>query len=137
MILVDTSVWSLALRRRRKARLSSAEIAIVNEWKRKSRNSETALIGIVRQEVLSGIRDQAQFQLLKNALDTFPHLTTSVADHDRAAECFNLCRSAGITGDPVDMLVCACAIRHDVAIFSVDPDYERYSRRLPIRLHIL
>jgi predicted nucleic acid-binding protein len=137
MILVDTSVWSLALRRRQRARLSAAETGIVNEWKRRASNSEAALIGIVRQEVLSGIRHQVQFERLKSALDTFPHLTTSIVDHDRAAECFNLCRSVGIAGDPVDMLVCACAIRHDVAIFSVDPDYERYSKHLPIRLHIL
>lgn len=116
--------------------MSAADVAVVNEWKRRSLKAETALIGILRQEVLSGVRDQVQFERLKEALDTFPHLTTSIADHDRAAECFNLCRSAGLTGDPVDMLVCACAIRHDVAIFSVDPDYARYSKHLPIRLHV-
>ena len=135
MILVDTSVWSLVLRRRGSAVLNPKQVAVVTEWKKRSLSSETALIGIVRQEILSGVRDPAQFDRLKGAVDNFPCLTTSIKDHDFAAECYNICRAAGITGNPVDMLICACAIRHDVPIFTVDPDYDRYAKHLSLRLH--
>jgi len=136
MILVDTSVWSLALRRRRGAALNAGQVAVVDEWKKRSVSSEAALIGIVRQEILSGVRDSAQFNRLKSALDNFPCLTTSIRDHDLAAECYNICRAAGVTGDAVDMLICAGAIRHDVPIFTVDPDYVRYAKHLPLQLHV-
>lgn len=134
MILVDTSVWSLVLRRRQGS-LRIDQAAIVEEWKRLTTNSEAALIGIVRQEILSGIRDTAQFEGLKRALDTFPHLSTQLEDHDRAAQSYNICRSAGVSSDPVDMLICACSIRHGVPIFSIDRDYSRYAEHLPIRIH--
>jgi predicted nucleic acid-binding protein len=135
MILVDTSVWSLALRRRRGAALNAAQVAVVDEWKKRSMGSDAALIGIVRQEILSGVCDSAQFDRLKRALDDFPCLSTSLEDHDVAAKSYNICRTAGVTGDPVDMLICACAIRHNVPIFTVDPDYVRYAKHLPLRLH--
>jgi len=135
MILVDTSIWSLALRRR-PAALSAEEHRLVAEWARLVTEGLASLIGPIRQEILSGVRRPEVFQALRRALSDFPYLGIDAADYDRAAEFFNVCRAQGITGGPVDMLISAVAYRHEVPVFAVDTDYVRYARHLPLRLHL-
>jgi hypothetical protein len=135
MILVDTSIWSLALRRRAAA-LSVEEERLVGEWARLVAEGMAALIGPIRQEVLSGIRRLEVFQALRQALLDFPHLTIATEDYDRAAEFFNVCRAGGGTAGPIDMLISSVAYRHAIPVFSVDTDYLMYARHLPLRLHL-
>ena len=134
MVLVDTSIWSLALRRR-SAALSADEHRLVDEWARLVAEGLAALIGPIRQEILSGIRRLEAFRALRQALVDFPHLGIDTADYDRAAEFFNTCRSRGITGGPIDMLISAVAYRHEVPVFAADTDYAGYARCIPLRLH--
>ena len=134
MILVDTTVWSLALRRRPGV-LNERERGLVADWRNLSLTGQVTLIGVVRQEVLSGIRRRAQFDRLRVALAAFAHTPTTLDDHDRAAECFNQCQSRGIAAGDVDMLICATAIGRGLPIFTADPDFERYATVLAIRLH--
>ena len=135
MVLVDTSIWSLALRRR-SAVLSAPEHRLVDEWARLVAEGLAALIGPVRQEILSGIRDAGAFRALRRALLDFPHLGIDTADYDRAAEFFNTCRSRGLTGGPIDMLISAVAYRHEVPVFAADTDYTGYARCVPLRLYL-
>jgi predicted nucleic acid-binding protein len=134
MVLVDTSIWSLALRRRPSV-LSDEERRLVEEWVRLVSEGLAALIGPIRQEILSGIRRPEVFEALRNDLSNFPYLTVDPGDYDRAAEFFNACRAHGITGGPTDMLISAVACRHDILVFAADPDYVRYARHVPLRLH--
>ena len=134
IVLVDTTVWSLALRRRRGV-LSAAEAALVDEWARLVRTGEAALAGPIRQELLSGLRERKTFVSLQEQLSNFRYLAVTPGDYDRAAAFFNDCRAAGIAATPIDMLLCAIASRHDVAIFTTDEDFPRYATCLPIRLH--
>ena len=135
MVLVDTSIWSLALRRR-PAVLSADEDRLVDEWAGLVAEGLAALIGPIRQEILSGIRHLEAFRRLRRALVDFPHLAIDPADYDRAAEFFNTCRSRGIPGRPIDMLISAVAYRHGVPVFAADPDYAGYARCIPLRLHL-
>lgn len=136
MILIDSSVWSLALRRNPR-HLSRVESEVVGRWSELTVKGEGALIGVIRQEVLSGVRRREQFEQLRNALDAFAYLRVSLEDHDRAAACFNDCRAAGVAGTAIDMLICAVALRHDLPVMSVDVDYRRYAICLPLRLYPL
>jgi predicted nucleic acid-binding protein len=136
IVLVDTTVWSLALRRRREA-LSAAESTVVEEWTRLVGSGDAALAGPIRQEVLSGIRSAEAFAALQEQLGNFRYLSIVPADYDSAAGFFNECRAAGIAATAIDMLLCAIAHRHEVAIFTTDGDFARYADRLPIRLHPL
>jgi len=135
MILVDTSIWSLALRRR-PAALSVEEHRLVEEWARLVTEGLASLIGPIRQEILSGVRRPEVFQALRRELSDFPNLGIDAADYDRAAEFFNVCRAQGITGGPIDMLISAVAYRHEAPVFAVDTHYVRYARHLPLRLHL-
>jgi predicted nucleic acid-binding protein len=132
MVIVDTSVWSLALRRRQPSSdATTAELArLIDE-------GEALIAGPIRQELLSGVATQAQFQLLRERLAAFPDLPINTADYERAAMCFNQCRARGVQGSNTDYLICALALRLDLPVFSVDRDFGRYARVLGVRLHVV
>jgi predicted nucleic acid-binding protein len=133
-VLVDTPIWSLALRRRR-TNLNPDERRLVAEWTELVREGRIILIGMIRQEVLSGIADEGFYSRVLAALRTFDDEPVSTVDNERAAANFNRCRAHGIQGSPVDLLACAVAERLDVAIFTTDGDYTHFAQHLPIRLH--
>jgi predicted nucleic acid-binding protein len=131
---VDTPVWSLALRRRA-SDLSSSQKDLVRELGELIREGRAALVGPVRQEVLSGVREEPAFEQLRKRLHDFRAEPTTVEDFERAAYMFNVCRRKGVTGTPTDLLLCALAERHEMAVFTTDSDFRRYARLLDIRLH--
>lgn len=133
-VLIDTTIWSLALRRRRE-KLSGEEQDLVVEWEDLAGSGRAVLMGPIRQEVLSGIREEKVFEALQIRLSKFRSLEVLPGDYDQAARFFNLCRSKGIAGTPIDMLICAAAFRHDLPIFTTDPDFPQYARHVSIRLH--
>ena len=134
MVLVDTPIWSLALRRRA-SHLSPAEAQLVAEWRELVRQDRAVLLGIVRQEVLSGIASEQQYHRLRQALRAFADEPIVLNDYEQAAVCFNRCRAHGVQGSPIDFLICAIALRRGLPIFTTDADFIGYSRHLPIALH--
>lgn len=133
-VLVDTSVWSLALRRKA-SDLNTEETAIVAELTDLIREGRARIIGLVRQELLSGIKNSSQYEKLRNILRTFPDETLETADYEAAAEAGNKCRGKGVAVTAPDMLICAAAQARDWAIFSTDPDFQKCARVLALKLH--
>lgn len=129
-VLVDTSVWSLALRRD-----NGRQHLEVEELRRLVSAHVAEIIGPVRQEILSGVRDRAQFARLETHLAAFPDAPLLMEDYVTAANFFNLCRSKGIQGSNTDFLICAVAVRCDLAIFTTDVDFRHFAKCLPIVLH--
>ena len=129
-ILVDTCVWSLALRRN-----ETPERGLVEELTELVAELRVQLIGPIRQELLSGVKTKKQFSSLKKHLAAFPDLPLDSADFDLAAEFFNLARGKGIQGSNTDYLICAVAHRHRLPIFTTDQDFEHYASVVPIRLY--
>lgn len=130
-VLIDTSVWSLALRRRHPGR----EEAVVEELARLIADFEVAMIGPIRQELLSGIREQAQYLVLREKLRAFPDLRLESADFEMAASFFNRCRAEGVQGSNTDFLLCAVGHLRGMSIFTTDKDFDAFSRTLDIKLH--
>lgn len=130
-VLVDTSVWSLALRRRKPAR----EEPVVAELARLIAEFEVAIIGPIRQELLSGIREEAQFLALQEKLRAFPDLPLYTSDFETAARFFNQCRAKGIQGSNTDFLLCAVGVSRGMSIFTTDKDFEAYKNVLGVDLH--
>ena len=129
-ILIDTCIWSVALRRQK-----SPVSPVVNELQHLIQEFRAQMIGVIRQEILSGIRFEAQFTKLKEHLRSFPDIPLITEDYEKAAEFFNLCRSKGIQGSNTDFLICAVAIRNNFLIYTTDQDFEQYAQHLPIKLH--
>ena len=132
-ILVDTTIWSLSLRRKSED-LSTVEQVLVQELRDLLHQGRVSLPGIVRQEVLSGIKNLAQFEKIRDFLRPFPDESIEIEDYEMAATANNSCRSKGIAISAVDALICAVALRKDLPIFTTDTDFKSYSRVLPIKL---
>ena len=129
-VLVDTSIWSLALRR--EVPMLHAATEALSELIRELR---VKIIGPIRQELLSGIRSEKQFEELRLHLSAFPDLPIETPDYEKAAEFFNICRENGIQGSNTDFLICSVAHRRDLEIFTSDKDFIAFRKHLPIKLY--
>ena len=129
-VLVDTSIWSLALRRSKI--VVNAEMI---ELRRLIDDFEAAIIGPIRQELLSGIRDIKQLVFLRERLAAFPDLALKTADFEQAASYFNHCRVKGVQGSNTDFLICAVSSSRKMPIFTTDGDFAQFAKLLPIKLH--
>jgi predicted nucleic acid-binding protein len=133
-VLVDTPVWSLALRRK-SADLNARERALTGALAELIREGRVSMMGAIRQELLSGIREEERFHKLRNYLRAFEEPGIEILDYEEAARMHNLCRGRGIAGSAVDFLICAVAQRRGWHIFTTDRDFERYGRVLGLKLY--
>ena len=129
-VIVDTCIWSLALRRKTAENREITEelISLIKENRAK-------IIGVIRQEILSGYSDLARYKKLRNKLRAFPNEQIIDTDYESAAKYSNICRSKGIQGSHIDFLICAIAIRLKMKIYTSDKDFLYYSQHLPISLY--
>jgi predicted nucleic acid-binding protein len=129
-VVVDTAVWSLALRRRR-----PSEAPHVLELAELVGEGRALILGPVRQELLSGVQGQAHFDSLRDHLRAFPDVELEMDDYEEAARSFNACRARGVQGSNTDFLICAAAMRRRLSILTTDADFGSLARVLPVRLH--
>jgi predicted nucleic acid-binding protein len=129
-IIVDTSVWSLALRRG-----APRQTPPERELAELVREGRVLIAGPIRQEILSGVRASEQFKALRERLRAFPDVALEPNDYEEAAACFNRCRAKGVQGSNTDFLLCAVALRLDAGILTTDNDFDHYARILRIKLH--
>ena len=134
LVLVDTPIWSLALRRRdtvlnpREQRLTAALRELIQDGR-------AQLVGPVRQELLSGLREETSFKKLRDQLRAFEQVHLDVADYEEAAHLNNQCCARGIAGSAVDLLICATALHRNWQVFTTDRDFSRYAAVLPLKLY--
>jgi predicted nucleic acid-binding protein len=127
-VIVDTDVWSEAFRKRGEKSLYLAELKTLIE------ESRVELLGVVKLEILCGIRDRLVFDRIAKSLSPFPtHAMTSEV-FVTAAEFLNTCRSKGIQGSNNDFLICAASALWGLPILTKDQDFKRYQKHLPISL---
>jgi predicted nucleic acid-binding protein len=134
LILVDTPIWSLALRRTNKD-LNPRELIQTEALRELIRGGSAQLVGPVRQELLSGIRQEKIFGELRDYLRAFDEPILQIADYEEAAHMHNRCRSRGIAGSSIDFLLCAIAARRNWEIFTTDQDFARYAKVSPLKLY--
>ncbi|MFZ2399309.1 MAG: PIN domain-containing protein [Smithella sp.] len=127
-VLVDTCIWSKVLRHK------SPDTDLSKKLQELIRNARVAIIGPIRQELLSGISQIKQFNELKETLSCFEDIPLNTEHYEKAAEFCNICRRKGVQGSTIDFLICAVAIMENLVIFTVDKDFENYKKYLPLRL---
>ncbi|WP_051786538.1 type II toxin-antitoxin system VapC family toxin [Endozoicomonas numazuensis] len=131
MVLVDTCVWSAALRRKKTDAPLSEEALILQRLIRQHR---AVMIGPVLQEVLTGIRYTEQFTRLQTKLKAFELLSIEPADYIQAAIYSNMCRSKGIQGSHTDYLIATVAIKYHIPVLTTDNDFTHYQKHIPVQL---
>lgn len=127
-VIVDTDVWSEAFRKK------SAKSKFVRELQCLIEEGRIQLMGVIRMEILCGLRNEETFQLLKEKLSAFPDRTLDSEIFVLAAQFLNLCRSKGIQGSNNDFIICACSAIWRFPILSKDKDYLNYRKFLPIEI---
>ena len=129
-VIVDTSVWSLALRRSATAANSETE-----ELKKLIQNQSVVMLGCIRQELLSGICEITQYEHLRERLSAFPNQILKENCYELAAKMFNDCRAKGVQGSNTDFLICAAAQLNQLVIYTTDQDFIHYKKTLGISLY--
>lgn len=127
-VLVDTSVWSLSLRRNEQSEIAQKLAELIRE-------SLVVMIGPVRQELLSGISNEDTFLNLKEKLEHFDDLTITRHDYETAAQYYNVCRKHGVQGSHIDFLICAVAVNNELLIYTTDQDFRHFAEYLPVHLY--
>lgn len=133
MVLIDTPIWSLSLRRRA-VDLSVDDRRLTQILYQLIQRGQVQLLGSTRQEVLSGIREESVFQRIRDHLGDFPNVELDENDYVEAARISNLCRRGGVAGSAIAMLMCSVSLRYGWDIFTTDHDFAQYRRIVHIRL---
>ena len=128
-VIIDTAIWSLALRRKKK--LNYIEVF---QLEKLIENYQTVMLGVIRQEILCGIKEESQFKILKEYLRAFPDYDVTTLDHETAAEFFNICRKKGVQASNTDYLICAVAANNGFEIFTNYKYFNLLKKYLPIKL---
>jgi predicted nucleic acid-binding protein len=132
LILVDTCVWSLVLRRKGlQARQHPAALRLRTLIEA---DEPVTLPGIVLQEVLSGVSDEAVHARLAATLASFPTLLATTNDHLQAADIQSACVRRGIAIEAAVALIAAQALEHDAALLTRDADFTRVRTLFDLRL---
>ena len=134
-VLVDTSVWSLALRRKA-ADLSPQDEKLVTALQELIQEGRAQIIGSIRQELLSGIREPERYRKVRDQLRAFPEPILDPIDYEEAAQLSYQCRARGITGSPIDFLICTIARHRNWQIFTTDLDFENYRKVIAITSYL-
>ena len=128
-IIVDTSVWSLALRRN-----NAVQSPLVDAFREEVTHGNVVMLGPIRQELLSGIREEKIWEALREKLRAFPDYPIESEDYEAAGAYFNNCRRHGVQGTHTDLLICAVAVRCEFRNLTTDKNFQSYARWLPLTL---
>lgn len=129
-VIVDTSVWSLAFRRR--TPVVHSKVTRLRELI--EAGEEVCLLGVILQEVLQGMRERRQLDLLQEALSSFYLIEPSREDYCFSAELWNRCAGKGISASTIDFLIAGTAIRHEALLLTTDGDFNRIASVAPLKV---
>ena len=121
-LVVDTSVWSLVLRRPRVNEDDPRVRAF--RWHLESGDG-LFLLGNILQELLDGLRSPKQFDGLLTLLDPYPLLELNRQTYSAAARLQSVCRSKGVNAGPIDFLIAAACCQHGFPLLTADKDVSR------------
>ena len=129
-LFVDTSVWSLALRRD-----ASSDEPEVQQLKNALMGADVVVTtGMVLQELLQGFSGPKAREQIVERFASLPLLQPDREDHIAAAELRNKCRRAGIQVGTIDALLAQLCIRHDLTLLSTDNDFKLAAPHCALRV---
>jgi len=129
-VLVDTSVWSLALRRDAPPDIKETQVLA----RCLERHDVLFSTGFIVQELLQGFRGPKQRERLIEHFSALPLIVPDLQDHIEAATLQITCRRKGIQITTIDALLAQLAIGHDLEFLTADGDFTLMARHLPLRI---
>ncbi len=128
-VLVDTSVWSLALRRDR-----PASFPAMAQLTKALKSDLVVTTGLIVQELLQGFLPERSQSEIRRRLGTLPAVQPTRDDHIAAADLRNTCRRAGVQLGTIDALIAQLCITHHLELLSTDRDFVRAARHCSLHL---
>jgi predicted nucleic acid-binding protein len=129
-LFVDTSVWSLAIRRD-----ARADEPAVERLRQALESGEGVFTtGLVLQELLQGFGGPKARDSLIERFGALPLLVPDRADHIEAAELRNACRRNGMQVGTIDALLAQLCLRHELVMLTTDRDFVLMARHVDLRL---
>jgi predicted nucleic acid-binding protein len=129
-LFVDTSVWSLLLRRDRPSDAPEVR-ALAHALETGERVVTT---GLVLQELLQGFTGPKARDQIVERFAAFPLLVPDRQDHVSAAELRTLCRKRGVQVGTVDVLLAQLCVRHELTLLTVDGDFALMAKHCPLSI---
>jgi len=126
-IFVDTSVWSLALRRD-----APPELPEIHKLRRALESGETCSTGLVLQELLQGFSLPKAHKQIVEYFAALPLLVPDRDDHVNAAQLRNACRRKGVQIGTIDALLAQLCIRYELTMLTTDKDFLNISPLVPL-----
>jgi len=133
-VVIDTSIWSVVMRRDN-AKLNPLELVWKSEFVDLFHANRIALIEPVRQELLSGVRHEKQYQKLKKGLRGYTPEPLFSEDYEEAAVIHNKCLSHGYVPYSIDCLICAVTLLRGWQLFTADKDFIRFKDIIGLGLY--
>jgi len=130
MVLVDTSIWSMAFR----IRYIDSD-PYVNELKQLIMELNARMIPPIRQEILSGVTNSSDFETLRHHLEAFDDIELLQEDYEEAARLAVLSREKKIAVSATDLLLCAVSMRCNCSVFSTEKQFEELTSICSLTLH--
>jgi predicted nucleic acid-binding protein len=130
MLLADTSVWSLALRR--DAPPASPEIQALKGAL--NDGAQVVTTGLVLQELLQGFSGPKEHKAIVERFSALPLVAPDRQDHVDAAALRNGCRRAGIQVGTIDAVLAQLCIRHELVLLTTDRDFAAIAKHAPLRV---
>ena len=127
-LFVDTSVWSLALRR---DQASGAPEVDALRWALEGGDA-VITTGLILQELLQGFSGPRARKQIIERFSALPLLVPDRQVHAEAAELRNRCRRAGVQVGTIDALLAQICIRHELTMLTIDPDFELAASHCPL-----
>ena len=120
-LLVDTSVWSAALRRD-----TPADVPEVRELARALETGEIVFTtGLILQELLQGFSGPKAREAILVRFGALPLLVPDRTDHIEAANLRNQCRRKGVQVGTIDALLAELCLRYGLTLLTTDSDFHR------------
>ena len=129
-LLVDTSVWSLALRR--DGSLSAPEVVALRNALEGGEIVVTT--GLVLQELLQGFAGPRMRKEIIERFGALPLLSPDRQDHIDAAELRNGCRRAGLQVGTIDAIIAQLCLRHSLTLLTTDNDFAGIAKHSALRV---
>ena len=130
-LVVDTSVWSLFLRREKRDN-NNPHVRRLRSHLQQEDNIH--LPGPVLQELLDGVKSPGQFDLLSEYLAPFPLMEGTRSDFIDAARLKNKCRNRGVQAGSVDFFIASVCINRNYPLLTADKDFEYIARHCRLLL---
>lgn len=127
---VDTSVWSLALRR--DAGVDGPQVKALKQAL--AEGGQIVTTGLVLQELLQGFSGpKAKIDII-DRFSAIPIISPDRADHIAAAELRNHCRRSGVQVGTIDAILAQLCLRHKLSMLTTDNDFRHMARHCDLNV---